>query len=231
VRQHKAIGICHRAITYFTAFCATAGQYFTAIGSLHALSKTMYRFTAAAMRLKCTFHDSISFFHFYYPPKPLAKAGPAGALAQAGQIWSGRSGPGFNSRQRAYHCPLFVKGRQRYTLSANWPRKNRETGDGGRETANVKRETSNGRICGIPTLSSFTSDVSRLPPPVSRRPSHAWRLLSHVPTFPNASIPPLPQKIRWHAGRNLRLNRWCKIFFYHFCCRPLLFPGAAQGNL
>jgi hypothetical protein len=42
------------------AFCTATGQYLAAIGCFHALSETMYRFTAAAMRLKCTFHDLIS---------------------------------------------------------------------------------------------------------------------------------------------------------------------------
>jgi hypothetical protein len=38
------------------AFSTAATQYFSAIGGLHAFTETMNRFTAAAMRLKCTFH-------------------------------------------------------------------------------------------------------------------------------------------------------------------------------
>jgi hypothetical protein len=38
------------------AFCATAGQHFSAIGSLHPFTETVNCLTAAAMGLKCTFH-------------------------------------------------------------------------------------------------------------------------------------------------------------------------------
>ena len=44
-----------------TTFGAAACQYFSSIGSLHAFTKTMNRFTAAAMRLKCTFHFKLVF--------------------------------------------------------------------------------------------------------------------------------------------------------------------------
>lgn len=37
-------------------FGPAAGQHFAAIGSLHSLSETMHRFSAAVMGLKCTFH-------------------------------------------------------------------------------------------------------------------------------------------------------------------------------
>jgi hypothetical protein len=47
-----------------TAFGTTACQNFSAIGSLHAFAETMNSFTAAAMRLKCTFHFKL-FFHVY----------------------------------------------------------------------------------------------------------------------------------------------------------------------
>jgi len=40
-----------------TALCTAAGQYLAAIGSLHTLAETMYRFATAIMRLECTFHD------------------------------------------------------------------------------------------------------------------------------------------------------------------------------
>ncbi len=40
-----------------TAFTATAGKNFTAIGGLHALAESVNRFTAFAMRLECTFHN------------------------------------------------------------------------------------------------------------------------------------------------------------------------------
>ncbi len=40
----------------FTAFGAAAGQNFTAVSGLHAFAETVNGFTAAAMRLKCTFH-------------------------------------------------------------------------------------------------------------------------------------------------------------------------------
>lgn len=49
-----------------TALCTAACQYFAAIGCLHALAETMNGFTAAAMRLKCTFH-CFSFFTFILP--------------------------------------------------------------------------------------------------------------------------------------------------------------------
>ena len=39
-----------------TAFCASAGQHFPAIGSLHPFTETVNGLTAAAMGLKCTFH-------------------------------------------------------------------------------------------------------------------------------------------------------------------------------
>jgi len=38
------------------AFGPAAGQHFTAIGCLHTLPETMYRFAAFTMRLKCTYH-------------------------------------------------------------------------------------------------------------------------------------------------------------------------------
>jgi hypothetical protein len=47
-----------------TAFGTTACQNFSTIGSLHAFAETMNSFTAAAMRLKCTFHFKL-FFHVY----------------------------------------------------------------------------------------------------------------------------------------------------------------------
>jgi len=46
---------------FMTAFRTAAGQYFAAIGSLHAFTKTMYGFTTAFMGLKCTFH--VNFFN------------------------------------------------------------------------------------------------------------------------------------------------------------------------
>ena len=45
----------------FTAFCTSTGQDFPAIGGLHTLTKSMYRFTTAVMRLECTFHNYLSF--------------------------------------------------------------------------------------------------------------------------------------------------------------------------
>ena len=44
------------------AFDAAAGQHLSAISSLHAFTKAVYRFSAAAMRLKCTFHLLNSFY-------------------------------------------------------------------------------------------------------------------------------------------------------------------------
>lgn len=41
---------------FLATFRPAAGQYFTAIGSCHALTKTVNGFTAALMWLKCTFH-------------------------------------------------------------------------------------------------------------------------------------------------------------------------------
>jgi uncharacterized membrane protein AbrB (regulator of aidB expression) len=41
---------------FVTAFCATAGQHFSAIGSLHPFTEAVNGLTAAAMGLKCTFH-------------------------------------------------------------------------------------------------------------------------------------------------------------------------------
>jgi hypothetical protein len=38
------------------AFCTAACQHFSSVSCLHAFTKTMNCFTAAAMRLKCTFH-------------------------------------------------------------------------------------------------------------------------------------------------------------------------------
>lgn len=43
------------------AFPSATGQYLTAIGCLHAFAKSMYRFSATAMRLKCTFHINAFF--------------------------------------------------------------------------------------------------------------------------------------------------------------------------
>ena len=43
---------------FVAAFGTTAGQYFTAIGCLHAFAKAMNCFAAAAMRLKCAFHSN-----------------------------------------------------------------------------------------------------------------------------------------------------------------------------
>jgi hypothetical protein len=40
-----------------TTLTATGSQYFAAVGSLHTLTEAMYRLTAAAVRLVCTFHD------------------------------------------------------------------------------------------------------------------------------------------------------------------------------
>jgi hypothetical protein len=41
---------------FVTTFCATAGQYFTTIGRLHAFAETVNGLAAAGMWLKCTFH-------------------------------------------------------------------------------------------------------------------------------------------------------------------------------
>ena len=41
---------------FLPALCPTAGQYLSAIGCLHPLTKTMYGLTTLTMRLKCTFH-------------------------------------------------------------------------------------------------------------------------------------------------------------------------------
>lgn len=43
---------------FMTTFLATAGQHFTAIGGLHALTKSVNAFAPARMGLECTFHDS-----------------------------------------------------------------------------------------------------------------------------------------------------------------------------
>lgn len=47
-----------RNCEFVTPFRAAACQHFAAIGSLHALAETMYRFAAAVVRLECTFHDN-----------------------------------------------------------------------------------------------------------------------------------------------------------------------------
>ena len=44
---------------FLTTLCATAGQYFTAIGSLHALTETVNGFTTTTVWLKCSFHFSM----------------------------------------------------------------------------------------------------------------------------------------------------------------------------
>ncbi len=49
------------------AFGAAAGQHFAAIGRLHALAETVYRFAAFAMRLERTFHFFV-FFTFTKAP-------------------------------------------------------------------------------------------------------------------------------------------------------------------
>ena len=41
---------------FLTTLFTTAGQYLTAIGSLHTLTKTMHGLAATSVRLKCTFH-------------------------------------------------------------------------------------------------------------------------------------------------------------------------------
>ena len=45
--QFPFVGNCE----LFTALSSSAGQYFTAIGGLHALAEAMHRFTAAYVRL------------------------------------------------------------------------------------------------------------------------------------------------------------------------------------
>lgn len=47
------------------AFGTAAGQYLATIGRLHTLAKTMYRFAAAIMWLKCTFHKNYFFLPEY----------------------------------------------------------------------------------------------------------------------------------------------------------------------
>lgn len=48
-----------------TAFFTAAGQYFAAIGGLHALTETMRGFTAALGRLVCTFLCHLIGFSFF----------------------------------------------------------------------------------------------------------------------------------------------------------------------
>jgi len=50
--QFRFVGNGQFPTTLFTA----AGQYFAAIGSLHALTKTVNMLAAASMWLECTFH-------------------------------------------------------------------------------------------------------------------------------------------------------------------------------
>ena len=76
---------------FLAAFCTTACQYLTAISGLHTLAKTMNGFAAAAMWLKCTFHNFL-LFHFF--------------LNDAGETRL------FHFSNRSPHL-LFVKGRQR----------------------------------------------------------------------------------------------------------------------
>lgn len=49
---------------FMAAFCPAACQYFTAIGGLHTLAKTMYGFTTAFMRLVGSFftRHNVNFF-------------------------------------------------------------------------------------------------------------------------------------------------------------------------
>jgi hypothetical protein len=74
------------------AFGATACQYFSSIGALHAFAETMNCFAAAAMRLKCTFHFNSVF----------------------SRLPNTRGEPGFFQLNLQVTTPVgFVKGRQR----------------------------------------------------------------------------------------------------------------------
>jgi len=75
-----------------TAFATTACENLTSVGSFHAFAETMYRFTAFAMRLECTFHD-FSFFTLL-------------------EINPGEAGSCLDCRGSPYPL-VFVKGRQR----------------------------------------------------------------------------------------------------------------------